>query len=708
MKCNPWRWLWGLVPILMLGWIAILGERERIENDLSTRTMTVLERSGYGWASVAFEGRDAVLSGRAIDESEPAKAVAAVLDTMGVRVVENHASLLDRAERYAWSAIRRDNRIRVDGFAPSDKTRRELIGMVKANFPSLDVDDRMKLARGAPPLDVWLGGVSFGLKQLALLREGRVDLDNTNLSVSGDANDARSYRAAKNSLSGQLPRGIRLKSEAVRPPHASPYTWSARREGKEVLLVGHVPSETVRDELMRAARRVGPEVKVIDRMEAASGAPDGFGPAASAIVAQLALLEEGTGKIRDHSATLSGIAETSARAEEIKAAVARDVLAAYRTTGDIRHREPAIKTISPYETSLEAAKDAVVLRGYVPSEKVRGVIVAMVRQRFTGRPLRDELQLGAGQPTGWEQCLEAGVEALQRLGNGRAAVTGRRLLITGSTAAEPLAQSLPGEVRGRAGAACDTDVRVTLDLAALQSREEDQRIAEQQREAQRKEEEQRRQASEAQRLQEQQAQRQAEEAARLRGQEQRKALEQQQADERRRAENQRNADEAARIAAQEALRAADERRRNEAAERARPEADAKAKEEQKIRQQVVDVCQEAMSRVAREGVINFSRASYDLDPASYPTLNRLAEAANRCPTVVVEIEGHTDAEGTIERNQLLSDRRANSVRDYLVRAGVDPRRLVAIGYGQSRNIAPNNTPEGRARNRRIEFLVKMR
>ncbi len=120
----------------------------------------------------------------------------------------------------------------------------------------------------------------------------------------------------------------------------------------------------------------------------------------------------------------------------------------------------------------------------------------------------------------------------------------------------------------------------------------------------------------------------------------------------------------------------------------------------------MDLCQQTLSQIAREGIINFKRASFDLDPNSFPTLNKLASAANQCPTLLVEIGGHTDAEGTPERNQLLSDRRANSVRDYLARAGVDQSRLAAVGYGQERNIAPNDTAENRAKNRRIEFVVK--
>ena len=108
----------------------------------------------------------------------------------------------------------------------------------------------------------------------------------------------------------------------------------------------------------------------------------------------------------------------------------------------------------------------------------------------------------------------------------------------------------------------------------------------------------------------------------------------------------------------------------------------------------------------REGVINFKRASAEIEPTSFATLNKLAEVAGKCPDVAIDVEGHTDAEGTQERNQALSDRRARSVSDYLIRAGVVASRLNPIGYGQTRNIAPNDTPENRAKNRRIEFSAK--
>ena len=89
------------------------------------------------------------------------------------------------------------------------------------------------------------------------------------------------------------------------------------------------------------------------------------------------------------------------------------------------------------------------------------------------------------------------------------------------------------------------------------------------------------------------------------------------------------------------------------------------------------------------------------------TLRELAEIAKECPAFRIEIEGHTDSEGTDERNQRLSDRRAKAVADFLTRAGVEASRLSTVGYGASRPIADNDTEDGRARNRRIEFIVKV-
>jgi len=71
----------------------------------------------------------------------------------------------------------------------------------------------------------------------------------------------------------------------------------------------------------------------------------------------------------------------------------------------------------------------------------------------------------------------------------------------------------------------------------------------------------------------------------------------------------------------------------------------------------------------------------------------------------ITLAGHTDIVGTEEYNQKLSDRRAKAVADYLIRKGINPSRINVVGYGSKKPVAPNDTEEGRAKNRRVEVIL---
>lgn len=103
--------------------------------------------------------------------------------------------------------------------------------------------------------------------------------------------------------------------------------------------------------------------------------------------------------------------------------------------------------------------------------------------------------------------------------------------------------------------------------------------------------------------------------------------------------------------------------------------------------------------------IFFDVDKYDLKPRSLTELQKILRFLEENPTVKVEISGHTDNSGSQEYNLSLSEKRAQSVFDYLVAHGVDDARLKAKGYGASQPIADNGTEEGRQKNRRIEFKV---
>lgn len=103
--------------------------------------------------------------------------------------------------------------------------------------------------------------------------------------------------------------------------------------------------------------------------------------------------------------------------------------------------------------------------------------------------------------------------------------------------------------------------------------------------------------------------------------------------------------------------------------------------------------------------IFFETASYELLPASNVELDKLASLLKGNPAMRIEVGGHTDSVGKDADNQVLSDRRANAVRDFLIAQGIDGARVEAKGYGPSRPVATNDTEEGRAQNRRTEVTV---
>jgi OOP family OmpA-OmpF porin len=118
------------------------------------------------------------------------------------------------------------------------------------------------------------------------------------------------------------------------------------------------------------------------------------------------------------------------------------------------------------------------------------------------------------------------------------------------------------------------------------------------------------------------------------------------------------------------------------------------------------VCQQLFTDLLGKGKIHFATGRAAIDPDSAGLLDRLIETALRCPTANIEVAGHTDSDGEDAANQALSEKRAQAVADYLVRAGLPPNRFTAVGYGSAQPIASNDTEEGKAQNRRIEFTVK--
>lgn len=103
--------------------------------------------------------------------------------------------------------------------------------------------------------------------------------------------------------------------------------------------------------------------------------------------------------------------------------------------------------------------------------------------------------------------------------------------------------------------------------------------------------------------------------------------------------------------------------------------------------------------------VTFATDSSSIAQGFYPVLSDVGRVLNRYEKTTMLVEGHTDSVGDANYNMQLSERRALSVRNYLVGEGVDQRRVTTVGFGETQPIADNGTPGGRQENRRVELRI---
>jgi outer membrane protein OmpA-like peptidoglycan-associated protein len=164
--------------------------------------------------------------------------------------------------------------------------------------------------------------------------------------------------------------------------------------------------------------------------------------------------------------------------------------------------------------------------------------------------------------------------------------------------------------------------------------------------------------------------------------------------------------ELARQEAEAARRLAEARGRE--ASLARQEADLVSLQAQSLQQQMAALRPVTTSRgqVLTLGDVFFSSGQADLKTEARGNLKPVLDFIERYPGRTVSIEGHTDDRGADDANQVLSERRASSVRDALVALGADAGRFQVVGRGEASPLADNATTEGRASNRRVEVIVE--
>ena len=615
-KCKPAGWLYGL-PLLALLWLLVIfGERRNVEADMVERVSTTLEDAGLGWAKADFSGRDGVLSGTADGIKDQDDAIALAEKTWGVRIVAEDMNILRTESPYTWSARKEENELVLNGFVPSRKDRKAVMNMARAQFPDIKIRDNMEIASGEPDHRTFMETVGFGLKQLSVFNYGRVGLRDRNFSIEGLTRDAESFQGLKQALREELPIDMRLSLNRVKAPdivipRVSPFLWSAQREDKHLRLSGHVHSARERTDILENARRLMPDLKIIDNMQIARGDPserqweDGTNYALS----QLAKLEKGKVRLRNFDYSIEGNASNSSSLADVE-----DSLGNLPRGFRVDAKKLIAPKVSPYIWRADYHSKRLTLSGHVPDKKTRRTIKAQAKRSFPKAIILDKMKVGRGAPKNWSRVANYSLSQLSRLDDGSTMIWNKEI-----------------EMRGRATSArrrVDIQERMKGDLPRGYQFFDEIRMPE----PVKKQPETFEQLPEITQYQE------------------------------------------------------DDFQSSDPLQR--------------------DDCQSYLNTLLAGQRIHFATASASFKEDSYGVLNKLAHTAGRCPDTRIEIQGHTDSDGNRKFNEFLSLRRARSVVKYLINNGISKDRLSAIGYGEAKPVAPNDSKDNKAKNRRIEFKVK--
>jgi outer membrane protein OmpA-like peptidoglycan-associated protein len=660
MRCNWRRWLWGVIPLVGLALAAAQLERAAIEQDLTARAQHALAAKGVHWAAVNFSGRDVVLTGSAISDNEPREAVAVLRDLWGVGKIKNGAGLPKLVEPYVWAASRRGNRVRLKGFYPNRAMRQTIAGMTRASLPGLEVVDRMRLARGVPPTDTWLAGVSFALKQLASLKRGDVRLDGLALTIAGEAENTDAYRVVTGALKRGLPKGVTLASVRIAAPVVSPFTWSAEFAGGQLALSGYVTSEGARAELLAAARAAA-GTDVVDRMEVAAGAPPGSAEAAAALIKEIVRLQSGSAQMKDAAVVVGGVAADNVQAQAVRDGLRASLPAGFKLTDQIRVREPKVEPKAetrPGEQLAPAAlaekKDAAAAEPPAPSEKKDGAAAeppapAEKKDAASAKPpapaeKKDASSAGAPAAAEKKDAASAEPPAPAEKKDAAAAEPPAPAEKKDAASAEPPA---PAEKKDASSAGAPAPAEKARDTALLTPP-----VAAPQ--------------------------------------------------------------PAPPSPAEKSAPAAEAKPKAVPAPLAKaeppppPKVEPPPKAEPAPPPKAVDlaVCRSDLTKLAAASPVLFDRGSAEIEAPSLKALDAIARAVKGCPGVRIAAEGHTDTEGSPEYNQRLSLKRAKAVAEYLIEAGVAADLVQTAGLGTSHPVAPNTSAHTRAKNRRTEIVVR--
>jgi OmpA-OmpF porin, OOP family len=325
------KWWPGVVPLFVLWALAAWNSTAPLEADLTARSTAALKDTVLDKSKIALAGRDVTFGADAFSEEGRRSSVAAVEAVPGVRLVDDETRLVPEAKPFVWSAERDVVRVTLSGNSPLPASKGKLLEAARADIGGVEVVDQMNLSRGAPPR--FDNAALLLLDQIAKLKDGKITISDTKVSLSGMARDLGGREAIAAALKN-LPEGFSVASNEIKAP---PYIFQAYKDpvALTLTLTGYVPDNNVHAALVAAAGRKFFSEKVVDNLKASIGAPAGFANAVVPALGALSRLSTGTLVVSDREVKLSGDAFYDAAPAQIRAGFAKDLPQGWQSKADI-------------------------------------------------------------------------------------------------------------------------------------------------------------------------------------------------------------------------------------------------------------------------------------------------------------------------------------------------------------------------------------
>jgi OOP family OmpA-OmpF porin len=325
------KWWPGTIPLAVLWAIAAWTSTSPLESDLAARSTSALKETVLDKTRIEVSGRDVSFAADAFSEDGRRSAVASVEAVGGVRLVNDETSLVPEARPFVWSAERDVARVTLGGSSPLPASKGRLLEAARAGLGGVEVVDQMHLSRGAPPR--FDNAALLLLDQIGKLKDGKVAISDTKISLSGMARDLGGREAIAAALKN-LPEGFSVAANEIKAP---PYIFQAYKDPVAVTLTltGYVPDNNVHAAIAAAAGRKFFSEKVVDNLKASIGAPSGFVSAVVPALGALSRLSTGTLVVSDREIKLSGDALYDAAVAQIRGNLARDFPEGWQVKADL-------------------------------------------------------------------------------------------------------------------------------------------------------------------------------------------------------------------------------------------------------------------------------------------------------------------------------------------------------------------------------------